>query len=81
MRSQEGKRAHIGDQTQILVDGAHDTGFLPRLSAGGLLGGAFVEFPPTLGEYPASGSGGLNHQDFGFIGGKGDDTGDETFAF
>ena len=72
--------ALVKDFTEVLGDGGVDAGFLPGFSFCGVRGGRFVGFPAAFGEDPGCSAGGLDEEDEAFVGGEGDNAGDEAFA-
>lgn len=70
----------LGNEAQVIFDGADYAGLFPGLPFGSILSRGFVVFPAALGKNPAALSCGLDEENVVFVFGEGDNAGDETLA-
>lgn len=72
--------ARISDHAEVAGYRRDDTGFLPGLPLGCILGRCLVELPSALWEYPSTAAHGLYEKDFFFGGRESDDAADQALA-
>jgi len=69
------------DLAEIVGDFDDDTSFLPGFTSGGDLQSWLIQLPASFWQDPGSATGGGDEEDFLFVVGEGNNTGDETLAF